>query len=349
MVCSYSITALFMVLLLNCNVGNTTDILDIRDEYNTVIKYAAIILFSLALLYNTVSNVLMAILFCCGRNSFYSHSFVLISSQLIICNFLNFIPQVIIVLFEMLKTEIDAYMSTWAHSIFATIDTFSFLATLHFTFFLAVNRLVVLSLPKFSVFFESAKFYFLIACVWLSVLVISLTEFHYCFKTFNVSNLQWSFNCTKTTVKSGAIFLKIRYIWTLALPIAMFSLYIPIFWNMRRKRNSVLDLRRTSGNIAGTKLKSTTNNGKYERSMLIQAAVVCGAMEIEIICFYFLPQFAAKLAGKEAGIPINIFINCYVIFNGAVLPTVNLIFFKRFRNEVKRTIIELSSRINNMK
>uniref|UniRef100_A0A8R1TMF3 G-protein coupled receptors family 1 profile domain-containing protein n=1 Tax=Onchocerca volvulus TaxID=6282 RepID=A0A8R1TMF3_ONCVO len=336
MATSHYVILLFLISSLNCDEGNMANVFAIRDEYYRIKKYVALILFSLALLYNTVGNVLMAIVFYCGQDSFYSHSFVLISSQLIICNFLNFIPQVTIVLFEMLKTEInDAYMSTWAHSIFATIDTFSFLATLHFTFFLAVNRLVVLSLPKFS---------FLIACVWLSVLVISLTEFHYCIKTFNVSNLKWSFNCTKTTFESGAIFLKIRYIWTLALPIAMFSLYIPIFCKMRRKRY-IFDLKRRSDNI-GTKLKSTTNNGKYERSMLIQAAVVCGAMEIEIICFYFLPQFAAKLAGKEAGIPVNIFINCYVIFNGAVLPTVNLIFFKRFRNEVKRTIIELLSKIN---
>ncbi|OZC07082.1 hypothetical protein X798_05887, partial [Onchocerca flexuosa] len=211
------------------------NIFDIRDEYNVVEKYVAIILFSLLLLNGTITNILMAIVFCCGRNNFFCHSFVLISSQIIICNFLNFIPQVAI--------------STWTHSVFATIDTFSFFAALHFTFLMAVNRFVATNMPKLNVFFESVKLYFLLACVWLFILVISLLEFLHCVKTFDVSNLQWSFNCTKITVESGAIFLKIRYIWTLALPIAMFALYIPIFCSMHRKRNSILDLRRTSGNI----------------------------------------------------------------------------------------------------
>uniref|UniRef100_A0A2K6WFB9 7TM_GPCR_Srx domain-containing protein n=1 Tax=Onchocerca volvulus TaxID=6282 RepID=A0A2K6WFB9_ONCVO len=246
----------------------------------------------------------------------------------------------------MLKTKgSDAHKSTWTHSIFATINTFSFFATLHFTFFLAVNRLVAINLPKFSAFFESAKFCIFIACVWLSVLVISLIEFHYCIKTFNVSNLQWSFNCTKITVESGAIFFKIRYFWTLTLPMAMFAIYIPIFCNVRRKRKNVLVLRKTNEYA----VKNIIRSGKDEWSMLIQAAIVCGAMEIEIICYYFLPQLANKFGDKEAEIPINIFINCYAIFNGAVLPTVNLIFIKRFRDELKHTIVELLFKITNMK
>uniref|UniRef100_A0A1I8EL52 Uncharacterized protein n=1 Tax=Wuchereria bancrofti TaxID=6293 RepID=A0A1I8EL52_WUCBA len=73
-------------------------------------------------------------------------------------------------------------------------------------------------------------------------------------------------------------------------------------------------------------VKQKVRNGKYELSMLIQAAVVCGIMGTEIICFYFLLKFAVKLTGKKAEIPTNIFINCYVIFNNFILPTVNLIF-----------------------
>uniref|UniRef100_A0A0R3RLK7 G_PROTEIN_RECEP_F1_2 domain-containing protein n=1 Tax=Elaeophora elaphi TaxID=1147741 RepID=A0A0R3RLK7_9BILA len=72
--------------------------------------------------------------------------------------------------------------------------------------------------------------------------------------------------------------------------------------------------------------------------MLIQAAMVCGAIEVQAFCFYFLPQIAVKIAGNQAEVPINIFVNCYVIFNNAVLPTANLIFVKRFRDDVKRAI-----------
>uniref|UniRef100_A0A8R1XNK0 G_PROTEIN_RECEP_F1_2 domain-containing protein n=1 Tax=Onchocerca volvulus TaxID=6282 RepID=A0A8R1XNK0_ONCVO len=342
---SYCIITLFLISPLNCYAGNVTNIFDIRDEYNTVKRYVAIILFSLLLLYGIVSNILLIIVFC-SKNTFYSHAFILISSQLIICAFLNFIPQVTIVLFEMIKTEItEAHNKTWIHNIFATLDTFSFIAMLHFAFLLAINRFVAISWQKFNGFFQSIKFYFLIACVWLSVLVISLLEFHYCIKTFNVSNLGWSINCTKKTPESGAIFLKfvIRYIWTLALPIAMFAIYIPIFYNMRRKQNCVLELRKTNECEKNDIVKIR----KYEWLMSIQAAVVCGAIEIEIICFYFLPQFALKIAGEAAEIPVNIFVNCFIIFSHTVLPTANLIFIKRFRDDIKHAFIDLLSKFKN--
>uniref|UniRef100_A0A0R3RAF3 G_PROTEIN_RECEP_F1_2 domain-containing protein n=1 Tax=Brugia timori TaxID=42155 RepID=A0A0R3RAF3_9BILA len=51
------------------------------------------------------------------------------------------------------------------------------------------------------------------------------------------------------------------------------------------------------------------------------------------------------LVGKEVEISVNILINCFVIFNAAVLPTANLIFVKRFRERVKKTFIELLFKI----
>ncbi|VDM21577.1 unnamed protein product [Wuchereria bancrofti] len=155
-------------------------------------------------------------------------------------------------------------------------------------------------------------------------MIISLVEFYYCIKTFNASNLQWTLNCIKRTPESGAVFMKIRYAWTLALPIAMFAIYVLIFCNIRSKRKNTSNLCAESECLKDVKQK--VRNGKYELSMLIQAAVVCGIMGTEIICFYFLLKFAVKLTGKKAEIPTNIFINCYVIFNNFILPTVNLIF-----------------------
>ncbi|CAG9532470.1 unnamed protein product [Cercopithifilaria johnstoni] len=134
----------------------------------------------------------------------------------------------------------------------------------------------------------------------------------------------------------------IRYVWMLGLPIAMFAVYIVIFRTIRHRRKSSLMLCKASG-------YETKITDKYERLMLIQSAIVCGALEIEIICFYFLLQLAVKLAGKKVEIPVNIFINCYVIFNGALLPTVNFIFIKEFRKNVKRVIAELSSKFTNNK
>uniref|UniRef100_A0AAF5PYE1 Uncharacterized protein n=1 Tax=Wuchereria bancrofti TaxID=6293 RepID=A0AAF5PYE1_WUCBA len=95
---------------------------------------------------------------------------------------------------------------------------------------------------------------------------------------------------------------------------------------MRRLLKRALELNKTSD------VKQKVRNGKYELSMLIQAAVVCGIMGTEIICFYFLLKFAVKLTGKKAEIPTNIFINCYVIFNNFILKLLfNMTKIKRIR------------------
>uniref|UniRef100_A0AAF5PY27 Uncharacterized protein n=1 Tax=Wuchereria bancrofti TaxID=6293 RepID=A0AAF5PY27_WUCBA len=63
-------------------------------------------------------------------------------------------------------------------------------------------------------------------------------------------------------------------------------------------------------------------------------------MEIEIICFYFLLKFAVKLIGKKAEIPVNNFINCYIIFNNVVLLThiVRKLLFKLIKTKRIRTV-----------
>ncbi|KAL3995170.1 7 transmembrane receptor (rhodopsin family) protein [Acanthocheilonema viteae] len=338
---SCCIIIIFLILSVNCH-GNSANEFDIRDEHHRVKKYVAAVLFGLFLLYSITTNLLMAVIFCRRRDNLNSRPFVLITYQLMICSFLSFIPQVTIVLFEMLNTKSssDSRMKTWIYSMFVTINTFSFTGTLHFAFLLTVNRFAAVNSPNFNAFFESVKFYFLIAFVWLSVLVLSLAEFFFCTKTFVTSNLRWSVNCTKKTYESGETFLKIRYVWTLALPITMFAIYISIFYNTRRKLRNSLDQ-------CSTNRHQTTNekrSNKYERLMLIQGAMVCAAIEIEIFCFCFLSQIALKVAGKEADIAINIFVNCYVILNNAVLPTANLIFVKRFRDEIKTAILKLLSK-----
>uniref|UniRef100_A0A0R3RP06 G_PROTEIN_RECEP_F1_2 domain-containing protein n=1 Tax=Elaeophora elaphi TaxID=1147741 RepID=A0A0R3RP06_9BILA len=167
---SFCIIVLFLILPLNCHEDNRTKIFDIRDDYNKIKRYLAITLFSLLILYGTVSNVLLTAIFY-DRKEHYNRPFVFIAAQIIICSFLNFATQILIVIREMIKNEAsDAYKSTWIHRIFAPMNTFSFFATLYFTFLLAVNRFVVICLPKCNNFFESVKFYALIVFVWLAAL-----------------------------------------------------------------------------------------------------------------------------------------------------------------------------------
>ncbi|KAM3718281.1 Octopamine receptor beta-3R [Dirofilaria immitis] len=123
------------------------------------------------------------------------------------------------------------------------------------------------------------KFYFLIAFVWLLVLVISFIEFFYCTKTFNISNFGWSIDCTKGMGEYSPVFFKIRYAWTLTLPIAMLAMYISIFCSIRRKRQSILDQSRTNSNVKKSILFVTrykANNGMRtdRREQLITSTVI---------------------------------------------------------------------------
>uniref|UniRef100_A0A8R1U2M9 Uncharacterized protein n=1 Tax=Onchocerca volvulus TaxID=6282 RepID=A0A8R1U2M9_ONCVO len=106
MIRSYYIIVLFLILFVTCNEGNTTN-LDIRDEKHVVIKYVAVLLFIFFLLYSIISNSLMAttVLFCRKQDSPYSQAFVLIALQLIISNFASFIPQIVVVLPEILQNQ----------------------------------------------------------------------------------------------------------------------------------------------------------------------------------------------------------------------------------------------------
>ncbi|VDO14925.1 unnamed protein product [Brugia timori] len=100
----YCITVLLSILPLNCHAENVTNVFDIRDERNTVERYVAVVLFSLLLLYSIVSNVLLIFEFC-RRDNLYNHSFVLITSQLIVCNLSISLLQVLFILPEILQNK----------------------------------------------------------------------------------------------------------------------------------------------------------------------------------------------------------------------------------------------------
>ncbi|CAG9529801.1 unnamed protein product, partial [Cercopithifilaria johnstoni] len=256
------ITVLFLVLPITCQERNTTYKADIRDENHKVMKYIAVTLFIIFLLYGITSNTVMAIsLFRRGKERYYGRGFLLISIQLIICNFMAFQPQMFHVLPEILQTEnkSNANTTAWIGIAFANCKSFSFFAILNFSLLLALNRFVAIALPKCNDIFESRRLYFLIAFVWLSLLAVQTADSYYCIRKFNVWNLSW----VKYYAKSGAKhWLRVRNIWKLTIPNAMFVMYFAIFCNVRRKR------RRISANENETNGMDISH---YEWSMLTQA------------------------------------------------------------------------------
>lgn len=101
MVHSYCIIALFLILPLNCQ---DVYISDIRDQSHVIMKYVALTLFSILLLYGIIVNVLLLTVIY-SRNSFYTRAFMLIVSQLAVCHLFMFLIQVVYILPELLKSK----------------------------------------------------------------------------------------------------------------------------------------------------------------------------------------------------------------------------------------------------
>uniref|UniRef100_A0A0R3S784 Secreted protein n=1 Tax=Elaeophora elaphi TaxID=1147741 RepID=A0A0R3S784_9BILA len=82
-------------------------------------------------------------------------------------------------------------------------------------------------------------------------------------------------------MKAGS-WLRMRYLWALAIPNAMFAMYIVIFCRIRRKRRGIMN----SGNET-----NTVNISRCEWSMLIQAAWNCGIKQSRDIIKHLYKQF----------------------------------------------------------
>uniref|UniRef100_A0A8R1TMB3 G_PROTEIN_RECEP_F1_2 domain-containing protein n=1 Tax=Onchocerca volvulus TaxID=6282 RepID=A0A8R1TMB3_ONCVO len=341
---SYCIIILFLIFPSACQEKNTTNIFDIRDEHHKTIKYIAVLLFIIFLLYGITTNLLMAIvLFCRRQEKFYSQAFVLISLQLIISHFLGFIPQLVVVIPEILQTKnnLFANQTTWINNTFSTFSTFPIYGVLHFSFLMTLNRFVVFILPKYNAFFKSARLYFLIILVWLTVSAITIGDYYFCARKFLVWNLSWQRDCAKSNGK-GETWWRIRDVWALIIPNLMFIMYIAIFYSIRRKQRSTADINQNQKKkkILARHRANAAKTYDYERSMLIQAALNCGTIEIAIFSISFLSPLLIRIFGERITIPSRIFVNCNSIFICAMLPTIYLIYSKEARNIVKEYLAQ---------
>uniref|UniRef100_A0A8R1XTB0 7TM_GPCR_Srx domain-containing protein n=1 Tax=Onchocerca volvulus TaxID=6282 RepID=A0A8R1XTB0_ONCVO len=341
---SFYMIVLFLILNATCQDKNTTNKFDIRDEHHKVAKYIAILLFTILLLYSIISNILMAIaLFCGGKDNSYSRAFVLIALQLIISNLIYLLPQMFVILPELLQTPSNPYsnfnkfayvlvnQTTWMNYRFSRLFASSYISILQFSFLLTLNRFVAIILPEYNAFFKSARLYFLIILVWLSVLAFSIIDYYYCTRRFLIWNLTWEMKCGGP--KGGNIFWSIRFAWTLFIPNIMFVMYVTIFYNICRKQRFSADINQNQRNRKMCANRNAVIH--YEWPILIQAAWNCGVLEIQTLSFNFLSSFLVKIFDEGIYIPSRIFINSYVILVCAVLPTVHFIYSKKALNILK--------------
>ncbi|VDN85835.1 unnamed protein product [Brugia pahangi] len=114
---------------------------------------------------------------------------------------------------------------------------------------------------------------------------ISFADYYYCSRSFEVSTLLWTANCTKQSSNGGKVFLSFRHIWALFLSITMLAMYFAIFCNIRHRRVSVTNEPRRILAMNTRHDTSRLETAKYERSVLIQAALTCGRTVLPITLF----------------------------------------------------------------
>lgn len=73
-----------------------------------------------------------------------------------------------------------------------------------------------------------------------------------------------------------------------------------------------------------------------ETTLLVQATIICGVLEVETICFYLFPALSSSI--PHIGIFLNVAQNCLVIFNNTIHPIVYFVFNHEVRRIVKRLI-----------
>ncbi|KAM3718356.1 Transcription-associated protein [Dirofilaria immitis] len=197
----------------------------------------------------------------------------------------------------------------------------------------------------------------IVAFTWLLIATIVVPEIYFCMQEFDGIYLQWKRKCGTSKISIGLKFFRDCII--LGLPIIIFIMHIAIFNNLRRKRISVSSsetsefqniscITQLQKLMSVSKLKSTSGKSetnKNEISILIQGAILCATVELEVIAFKFLRKISYT-SFNDTDIRLNIIVNCLIICLSAVQPTVYFICNKRIRHYVT---IELMSKIKNTK
>uniref|UniRef100_A0A0R3QYZ2 G protein-coupled receptor n=1 Tax=Brugia timori TaxID=42155 RepID=A0A0R3QYZ2_9BILA len=188
-------------------------------------------------------------------------------------------------------------------------------------------------------------------------LAFSTIDYYFCIRSFHVSDLHWIRDCTK---RPKSIFTRSNLCYSLHMVISVTycnNSAITILTQRKAKITSDFPTNRSNKSKGFYKMNlmdrivnssmsikrklNMARNNIYERSMLVQAALTCGVFEIKLIIVYLLPPLIIKIFGEGAHIPLRIFINCYIIFIYAALPTVYFLCNNRARRILKHHFFQL--------
>uniref|UniRef100_A0A0R3Q9E8 G_PROTEIN_RECEP_F1_2 domain-containing protein n=1 Tax=Brugia timori TaxID=42155 RepID=A0A0R3Q9E8_9BILA len=263
------------------------------------------------LLYGTISNILMVTV-CYSRDNHYSRPFILIVCQIIFSNLISFIPYLTVLLPEILlnkkygnfKNKMDQprilhnlCLFIFRHvTLFICVDAES-LRSHSFTEIQCIFRIrkAVLLIPLRMVdSFRFIKFW----AIFLSVTMLAMYS-------VIIRNIRHRFASINNETQIYCLF-RIKY------------------GNFKNFCNYSLIMGRIRWKLPHTNDKygmNTLEITKYERSMLIQAALTSGGLIIGAISFGFLSNILIQIFDQKALLPINISHCSYILLYRCTLPT----------------------------
>ncbi|VDN83166.1 unnamed protein product [Brugia pahangi] len=124
----------------------------------------------------------------------------------------------------------------------------------------------------------------------------------------------------------------------------MLLMYSAIICNIRNRFITVNNETLKTFTIKIEDKTKALRTAKYERSMLIQAAMTCGGLILGSLLNFILPMILIKIFNQEILISMNIFRCSYFIFYRCILPTT---FF--LTSEYARKDLHLALKINLVK
>ncbi|KAI1696981.1 serpentine type 7TM GPCR chemoreceptor srx domain-containing protein [Ditylenchus destructor] len=240
-------------------------------------SYALLSTFSISL------NALLITILLKNRKQYKKEPFFLLTWQLIACDVLTQIMQLIIAVPITYAGSPIYGEGLLLHSL-GFIDTVAYYGTLFFSALMTVNRATIFFLPKINqALFTLPNIYGSIVFTWILLFVapISLNAAG-CYKNFATNGYYLYHDCQ--TPFSKQVY-QIWYNIVAYLPVAMIVTYITIFVYLRYITRSASSYM-SSQDAAIEKERA---NRRREQRLLFQSFLICGSLEIQNLAFNYLP------------------------------------------------------------
>ena len=267
-------------------------------------------------------NVLLALTLHKNWHTFKSEAFYVIAKHLMLADILLLSSQLFIAA-PLSFAARPLYGEGLVRKFLASFDTIAAFSMFNFTFVMTLNRFTIFVAPRMNeVLFTRPRIYGSWAFPWMfGLLIIGITEYFNCPKTFYHLQFHFGWNCTLGTtnteiLRNALLLTNVTTIITI-IPVVSLVMYCIVLIKLKSKSRS----------IEASETESISRARKRERKFLLQALIICLSVEIEALTFNILPRLAIFGYFWEQEL-IGIIIN----LNSSVNPVVYFVFNTVLRN-----------------